>query len=99
MRKDYEILGIDENADEKAIKRAYFKLIRTHSPEKDPERFQEIRAAYERLTEEKDQPENSISIEVPADDKFAESMYEQIQQLMQEREYGKAAQTAKEGMK
>lgn len=48
MRKDYEILGIDENADEKAIKRAYFKLIRTHSPEKDPERFQEIRAAYER---------------------------------------------------
>jgi len=99
MRKDYEILGIDENADEKAIKRAYFKLIRTHSPEKDPERFQEIRAAYERLTEEKDQPENSISIEVPADDKFAESMYEQIHQLMQEREYGKAAQTAKEGMK
>lgn len=56
MRKDYEILGIDENADEKAIKRAYFKLIRTHSPEKDPERFQEIRAAYERLTEEKISP-------------------------------------------
>ena len=58
MRKDYEILGIDENADEKTIKRAYFKLIRTYSPEKDPERFQEIRAAYERLIEEKKQPEN-----------------------------------------
>ncbi len=49
MRKDYEILGIGEDADEKAIKRAYFKLIRKHSPEKDPEQFQEIRAAYERL--------------------------------------------------
>lgn len=99
MKRDYEILGIEENADEKAVKRAYFKLIRTYSPEKDPERFQEIRAAYERLTEEKNQPENSISIEVPADDKFAESMMEQIRQLMQEQDYGKAAQTAKEGMK
>ena len=28
MRKDYEILGIQEDADEKKIKRAYFKLIR-----------------------------------------------------------------------
>ena len=48
MRKDYEILGIQEDADEKKIKRAYFKLIREYSPEKNPERFQEIRAAYER---------------------------------------------------
>lgn len=99
MKKDYEILGIDENADEKTVKRAYFKLIRTYSPEKDPERFQEIRAAYERLTEEKDRPENSISLEVPADDKFAESMFEQIEQLIREQDYGKAAQMAKEGMK
>lgn len=53
MRVDYEILGIDENADEKTIKKAYFKLIKKYSPEKDPERFQEIRAAYERLIEER----------------------------------------------
>ncbi len=39
MRKDYEILGIQEDADEKKIKRAYFKLIREYSPEKNPERF------------------------------------------------------------
>jgi len=99
MRKDYEILGIEENADEKAIKKAYFKLIRTYSPEKDPERFQEIRAAYERLTEEKNRPENNISLEFPTDDKFAKSMFDQIQQLMQEQDYSKAAQMAKEGMK
>lgn len=84
MRKDYEILGIGEDADEKAIKRAYFKLIRKHSPEKDPEQFQEIRAAYERLLEEKDKPENGIQLEFPADDKFALSMFDQIQRLMQE---------------
>lgn len=99
MRKDYEILGIDENADEKAIKRAYFKLIRTYSPEKDPEHFQEIRSAYERLLEAKEQPENSISLEFPADDKFAVSMFDQIQQLMQEGDYDKAVKTAEEGLK
>lgn len=32
MRVDYEILGIDENADEKTIKKAYFKLIKKYSP-------------------------------------------------------------------
>ena len=98
MRKDYEILGIGEDADEKAIKRAYFKLIRKHSPEKDPEQFQEIRAAYERLLEEKDKPENGIQLEFPADDKFALSMFDQIQRLMQEGEYDRAARTAEEGM-
>lgn len=99
MRKDYEILGIGEDADEKAIKRAYFKLIRKYSPEKDPEQFQEIRAAYERLLEEKDKPENSIQLEFPADDKFAMSMFDQIQRLMQEGEYDRAARTAEEGMR
>ena len=99
MRKDYKTLGIEENADEKTIKKAYFKLIRKHSPEKDPEQFQIIRAAYERLLEEKNQPEQGIPLEFPADDKFAMSMFDQIQQLMQEQEYERASQTAAEGMK
>lgn len=99
MRKDYEILGIGEDADEKTIKRAYFKLIREYSPEKDPERFQEIRAAYERLLEEKDKPKNNFQLEFPADDKFALSMFDQIQELLQEGDYAKASLTAKEGMK
>ena len=42
-KKDYEVLGLSEDADEKAVKRAYFRLVRQFSPEKDPERFQEIR--------------------------------------------------------
>ena len=98
MRKDYEILGIEENADERTVKKAYFKLIRTYSPEKDPERFQEIRAAYERLMENEEHPESSVQIEIPKD-KLAMSMYDQIQQLMHEQEYARAAETAKEGMK
>lgn len=98
MRKDYEILGIDENADEKTIKRAYFKLIRTYSPEKDPERFQEIRSAYERLTEEKKQPDNSKLLEFPKDDSFAQNMFDNIQVLMHEMDYNRAAELAKQGM-
>lgn len=98
MRKDYEILGIEENADERTVKKAYFKLIRTYSPEKDPERFQEIRAAYERLMENEEHPEEGVSLEIPKD-KLAMSMYDQIQQLMHEQEYARAAETAKEGMK
>lgn len=84
MRKDYEILGIQEDADEKKIKRAYFKLIREYSPEKNPERFQEIRAAYERLLEEKDKPKHDFQLEFPEDDSFALSMFDQIQQLLEE---------------
>ena len=99
MRKDYEILGIEQGADEKTIKRAYFKLIRTYSPEKDPERFQEIRAAYERLIEAGRQSDNKLELEFPKDDAFAMNMFDRIQQLMQEQEYGMAVKTAKEGMK
>lgn len=45
----YRVLGVDRQASEAEIKRAYFRLVREYSPEREPERFQEIRAAYERL--------------------------------------------------
>jgi curved DNA-binding protein CbpA len=45
----YAVLGIDRQADEAEIKRAYFKLVREYPPEHSPEKFQEIRAAYEQL--------------------------------------------------
>ncbi len=98
MKNDYQILGLEEGADEKAVKRAYFKLIRTYSPEKDPERFQEIRAAYERLTEEREADPFEMTMEAPADP-FAEKMAEQIQALKRIGDYHKAAQTAEEGIR
>ena len=45
----YTVLGIDRQASEAEIKRAYFRLVREYSPENEPEKFQEIRAAYEQL--------------------------------------------------
>jgi curved DNA-binding protein CbpA len=45
----YVVLGVDRRADAGEIKRAYFQLVRQHPPESAPERFQEVRAAYEQL--------------------------------------------------
>lgn len=45
----YKVLGVERHATEAEIKQAYFVLIREHPPERDPEGFKQIRAAYEKL--------------------------------------------------
>ena len=49
MENPYIVLGVDKNASDEDIKKAYFRLIRTHTPEKDPEGFKRIRLAYEAI--------------------------------------------------
>jgi curved DNA-binding protein CbpA len=46
----YAVLGLDHSADERAVKKAYFALVRKHPPETDPDAFQRIREAYEVLS-------------------------------------------------
>lgn len=58
----YEVLGLDPEAGADEIKRAYFRLVRLHPPEKDPEQFQQIRHAYEIL---KDAPSDSLQLSFP----------------------------------
>jgi len=43
------VLGVSPEADDDEIKRRYLAQVRLHSPERAPERFQEIRAAYEAI--------------------------------------------------
>ena len=45
----YETLGLAPTATEAEIKQTYFTLVREHPPERDPEGFKRIRAAYEKL--------------------------------------------------
>ncbi len=45
----YAILGLTRQATLLDIKKAYFKLVRQHPPESDPDGFRRIRNAYEGL--------------------------------------------------
>ncbi len=45
----YAVLQIDRRANDSAIKKAYFGLVRQYPPEQEPEKFQEIRIAYDLL--------------------------------------------------
>ncbi|HID56212.1 TPA: hypothetical protein EYP37_06765 [Candidatus Poribacteria bacterium] len=49
IENPYEILGLDRDASQEEIRKAYFKLVKRFTPERDGERFKEIRAAYEQL--------------------------------------------------
>ena len=49
MRTPFEILGLPESATDQEIRRAYLAKVREYPPEREPERFQEIRAAFEAI--------------------------------------------------
>jgi len=47
----YNVLGITPKATSDDVRRAYYRLVRQHPPEKDPEGFKAIRNAYETLSD------------------------------------------------
>lgn len=47
MSDPYLVLGVDETADDEAIRAAYLAAIRAFPPERDRARFERVRAAYE----------------------------------------------------
>lgn len=49
MTTPFEILGVPEDADDVDIKKAYLARVREFPPEREPERFQTVRDAYETL--------------------------------------------------
>ncbi len=49
MSDPYTILDLSPDSTDDTIRRQYLTLIRIHSPERDPDRFAEIREAYEKL--------------------------------------------------
>lgn len=77
MNTDYSILGLEQGASQADIKKAYFKMVRLHSPESDPEQFQKIRQAYERLKNAKSKPDGPVF--PPLRDPWAIKMMHQIQ--------------------
>ena len=49
MSDPYAVLGLANDADEAAIRRRYLELVREFPPDRAPERFAAIRAAYEEV--------------------------------------------------
>jgi len=49
MNDPYEQLGLSPSAGETEIRRRYLELVRQFPPDRAPERFAEIRAAYDAL--------------------------------------------------
>ena len=49
MSDPYAVLGLPLDSSDEQIRRRYLELVRTHTPERAPERFAAVREAYERL--------------------------------------------------
>lgn len=49
MTGPHDVLGLPAEADEAAVRRRYLELVREFPPERDPDRFAAIRAAYDEL--------------------------------------------------
>jgi curved DNA-binding protein CbpA len=53
MRDPFTVLGVADDAGDTEIRRRYLALVRDFPPDRAPERFQELRAAYEALSDER----------------------------------------------
>jgi curved DNA-binding protein CbpA len=75
-KNHYETLEIEKTADLTRIKAAYFRLVRKYQPDRFPEEFKELRAAYETLSDEKKRAEYD---QIGALPKAAAPLYHQAQ--------------------
>ena len=53
MSDPFSTLGVGEDADDDQIKQRYLSLVRLFPPDREPERFQAYRAAYEALSDQR----------------------------------------------
>ena len=56
----FVVLGLDENADDDAIKRRYLALVRAYPPDREPQRFQVLRRAYEAVSGRRERLERKL---------------------------------------
>ena len=49
MNDPWLLLGVPRDADDETIRRAWLDAVRRYPPERDPARFQAVRAAFERI--------------------------------------------------
>ncbi len=54
MTNPYRLLGVSIDADDETVRGAYLAAIRACPPERDPQRFEQIRAAYEAIATQRE---------------------------------------------
>lgn len=67
MSDPYLVLGVPQDADDAAIQAAYLAGIRRWPPDRDPERFQALRAAYEAVRTRRDRLAHALFDATPPD--------------------------------
>lgn len=81
MKDYYEILGLNSEASQSEIKRAYFKMVRKYPPDRYEKQFMDIREAYETLSNEKTRKQydsiNFLSEDIKDDYNFATTFIEE----------------------
>lgn len=53
MLVDYLMLGLEPGAADDEIRKRYLEMVKAHPPEHDPQRFQDITQAYERIKDQR----------------------------------------------
>jgi curved DNA-binding protein CbpA len=88
-KSHYEVLGISENATDAEIKKAYFNLVRNYQPDRSPEKFKEIRAAYETLLDGEKRAEYDAIGKLPSS---VAPLFREAKHLDRFGKHGKAAE-------
>lgn len=64
MEKPHEALGIEPTASPEEARRRYLQLVRQFPPDREPERFRELHAAYQAFTDPLVQAQSLLKREV-----------------------------------
>lgn len=57
IQDPFAVLGVDDDAGDETIRQHYLALVRRFPPDREPDRFQEIRRAYEAIRGERERLE------------------------------------------
>ncbi|MDR1930814.1 MAG: DnaJ domain-containing protein [Treponema sp.] len=95
-KSHYETLGVAKTAEDGEIKRAYFSLVRKFQPDRFPDKFREIRGAYETLRDRKKRAEYDAMGELPGE---AAPLFNEAQRLDRLGRCDKAAELYREILK
>jgi|GEM_PF-2006845 len=92
MKNYYEILNINKNASQEEIRSGYKKMLRKYPPEKEQEKYKEIREAYDTLKDEKSRKNYDAYFHHEKDIKTLEDKYTEY---MKAKNYNEAEKVLK----